>query len=202
MNMNCTLYKIFKRSVLRVLKKLNIIRIKCIIGRKSMRMQFCELTKDLCHQNPRFICFILKEATFCLNGRVNRQNCRYWITEAHPQHSQTANVWAGIVQDSIIGSFSFDEFTHPYKHFPNVPNERLWFQQDGAPSHFRFVKFKQMFSRPYTTWSFSRELLKSKRLYRSTIFRLKVRIIYNIHKGSTVFNKNVVIAASNAKRHW
>ncbi|KAJ8934736.1 hypothetical protein NQ318_001557 [Aromia moschata] len=56
------------------------------------------------------------EATFCLNGTVNHQNYRYrsrtnphWIIEAHIQHPQKLNVWAGIVTNRIIGPFFFEE---------------------------------------------------------------------------------------------
>lgn len=47
------------------------------------RMEFCENMQELCNQNNGFEYNILfsDEATFCLNGTVNRQNCRYWATE-------------------------------------------------------------------------------------------------------------------------
>ncbi|CAH1372527.1 unnamed protein product [Tenebrio molitor] len=52
--------------------------------------------------------------TFCLNGTVNRQNCRYWtrenphwMQEIHTQYPQKVNVWARIIDDRILGPFFF-----------------------------------------------------------------------------------------------
>lgn len=162
---------ISKTSVLRLLKKEKYHPYKIHNVQEineddpDRRMQFCEVMQDLCNQNPRFIRQILfsDEATFCLNGKVNRQNCRYWstanphwMTEAHTQYPQKVNVWAGIVEDRIIGPFFFDEpltgqryldflenelipaltEIFPNENDPNLLNEHIWFQQDGAPPHF------------------------------------------------------------------
>lgn len=50
--------------------------------------------------------------TFCLNGTVNRQNCRYysminphWILGSHTQHLRKLNMWAGIVANRMVGTF-------------------------------------------------------------------------------------------------
>ncbi|KAJ8911487.1 hypothetical protein NQ315_010859 [Exocentrus adspersus] len=52
------------------------------------------------------------EASFQLNGNVNRHNFRYWsdenphwMLEKHTQHPQKLNVWAGLFGDQIIGPF-------------------------------------------------------------------------------------------------
>ncbi|KAJ8942966.1 hypothetical protein NQ318_016741 [Aromia moschata] len=64
------------------------------------RLQLCETMMNLCQTNPNLHQQILfsNEATFCLNGTVNRQNCRcwswmnpHWIIEAHTQHPQKLN---------------------------------------------------------------------------------------------------------------
>ncbi|KAJ8936053.1 hypothetical protein NQ318_004954 [Aromia moschata] len=54
-------------------------------------------------------------STFVLNGTVNKQNCRYWSTEnphwmmeAKTQYLEKVNVWAGIINSRIIGSYFFD----------------------------------------------------------------------------------------------
>ncbi|KAJ8962857.1 hypothetical protein NQ318_001262 [Aromia moschata] len=69
------------------------------------RTEFCEYMMDHNNQNNGFIANILfsDEATFFLNGHVNRQNTRYWsqenphwMQEYHTQHPQKVNVWAGI----------------------------------------------------------------------------------------------------------
>ena len=97
------------------------------------------------------------EATFCLNGRVNRHNCRYWaadnpqwMIETHTQTPQKLNVWAGICGDQIIGPFFIDGNLTGDRYlqllqeqiipscralFPN--NHNIWFQQDEAPSHYQ-----------------------------------------------------------------
>ncbi|KAJ8960050.1 hypothetical protein NQ318_009489 [Aromia moschata] len=75
------------------------------------RTEFCEYMMDHNNQNNGFIANILfsDEATFFLNGHVNRQNTRYWsqenphwMQEYHTQHPQKVNVWAGIVRNRII----------------------------------------------------------------------------------------------------
>ncbi|KAJ8957158.1 hypothetical protein NQ318_007718 [Aromia moschata] len=68
------------------------------------RTEFCEYMMDHNNQNNGFIANILfsDEATFFLNGHVNRQNTRnwsqenpHWMQEYHTQHPQKVNVWAG-----------------------------------------------------------------------------------------------------------
>lgn len=129
------------------------------------RLQFCEIMMGLCQANRRLHRQILfsDEATFCLNGTVNRQNCRYWsrvnphwMVEAHTQHPQKVNVWAGIVDNRIVGPFFFEgtltgerylEFLQndlvpalvvifPNDNDPDLPDNTIWFQQDGAPLHY------------------------------------------------------------------
>lgn len=129
------------------------------------RMQFCELMMERINNNPGFIKQIVftDEATFCLNGFVNRHNCRYWsdvnpqwMEENHTQYPQKLNVWAGIIGDHIIGPFFLREtlnanryldllqnqivpaianlFPHQINH--RLPNDDIYFQQDGAPAHY------------------------------------------------------------------
>lgn len=93
---------------------------------------------------------------------MNRQNYRYWSStntnwaiESHTQY-QFVKVWAGIVRDRIIGPYFLEDTLtgHRYLQFlrnklipdlyimfsnannPNIPDESIWFQQDGAPPHF------------------------------------------------------------------
>ncbi|KAJ8942307.1 hypothetical protein NQ318_005298 [Aromia moschata] len=63
----------------------------------TRRTEFCEYMMDHNNQNNGFIANILfsDEATFFLNGHVNRQNTRYWsqenphwMQEYHTQHPQ------------------------------------------------------------------------------------------------------------------
>ena len=54
-------------------------------------------------------------ATFTLKGENNRQNCRYWsdtnsdwMLESHIQYPKKINVWAGILNDTLMGPFFID----------------------------------------------------------------------------------------------
>lgn len=129
------------------------------------RVQFCEEIMGICDNNPDFVKNIVfsDEATFSLNGAVNRHNCRYWsqnnphwMEELHTQYPQKVNVWAGIVGNRIIGPFFFEGTLNAARYldfltfelvpalavlFPSavdadIPNETIWFQQDGAPPHY------------------------------------------------------------------
>lgn len=123
------------------------------------RMEFCEIMMKKCDEDPNFLNSIVfsDEATFTLNGYVNRHNCRYWasenphwMVESHTQHPEKVNVWAGIFGRKVIGPFfingnlNSESYLHMLQnevipaienvsgqHFPTV-----WFQQDGAPPHY------------------------------------------------------------------
>lgn len=129
------------------------------------RNEFCEQMQNLCNRDYNLVKNIIfsDEATFCLNGTVNRQNCRYWaienphwMMESHSQHPQKLNVWCGIVKERVIGPYFFDgtlngerylEFLRfelipalvalfPSHLDPDSFDEELVFQQDGAPAHY------------------------------------------------------------------
>lgn len=163
--------EISKSTVHRVLKKEKYHPYKIqfvqelIEDDPDRRLHFCEIMMDLCQANGDFHQKIIfsDEATFCLNGTVNRQTCRYWsrdnphwMAEAHTQHPQKINVWAGIVHNRILGPFFFEgtltgekylEFLQndlvpalavifPNDIDPDIPDGTIWFQQDGAPPHY------------------------------------------------------------------
>lgn len=129
------------------------------------RVQFCEQILEIHNQNVNFTTNIIfsDEATFTLNGHVNRQNCRYWATEnphwmqeCHTQRPQKINTWAAIVRNRILGPYFFEGTLNgegylnflqfelipalavlfPNPQDPDIPNNEIWFQQDGAPPHF------------------------------------------------------------------
>lgn len=51
----------------------------------NRRMQFCELMMKHINSNPLFLRLVFSgEATFCLNGLVNRHNHQYW-PDVNPQ---------------------------------------------------------------------------------------------------------------------
>ncbi|XP_072392447.1 uncharacterized protein [Diabrotica undecimpunctata] len=52
------------------------------------------------------------ESTFTLHGHANRQNCRcwsrenpHWMREGNTQYPEKFNMWAGIIEDQIMGPF-------------------------------------------------------------------------------------------------
>jgi hypothetical protein len=81
---------ISQSSVVRILKKNKHKPYK-------MHLLFCAIMMEMINNNPDCLIHILfsDEATFCLNGFVNRHSCRYWssenphwMTEHHTQHPQ------------------------------------------------------------------------------------------------------------------
>lgn len=97
------------------------------------------------------------EATFHVNGCVNRHNCRIWGSEQpneiieYVRNSPKLNVWCGLMHDKLIGPFFFVEQTitgnvyfdmleqYVFPQLEQIENENnveLLFQQDGAPPHF------------------------------------------------------------------
>jgi len=111
---------ISKTSIQRVLKREHYHPYKLQCHQKlneddpDRRSQYCEWAMEKCNREEDFlqrVCFS-DEATFYLNGEVNRHNCRYWskenphwMEEGHAQELQKVNVWAGIFGDNIIGPF-------------------------------------------------------------------------------------------------
>ncbi len=99
--------------------------------------------------------FFSDEATFYLNGLVNKHNIRYW-SETNPHFtietvmkSPKLNVWCAMSKNRLIGPFFFEDDTVNGKNYfsmletffiPEVRKlHKLWsilFQQDGAPPHF------------------------------------------------------------------
>ncbi|KAJ8932570.1 hypothetical protein NQ318_007619 [Aromia moschata] len=133
------------------------------------RLEFCEIMANRCQDNPLFIKKILfsDEATFVVNGTVNKQNCIYWSTEyphwmvkANTQYSEKVNVWDGIINSQIIGPYFFDgtltgaryldflqnvlvpelRMLFPDDDNPNEIDRNIWFQQDGAIPHFSLAR--------------------------------------------------------------
>ena len=82
------------------------------------RMQFCDTMCEKIRLFPNYvkhICFS-DESTFFLNGKVNRQNVRYWsdvnphiFREGHTQFPEKVNVWAGILGNHIVGPIFINE---------------------------------------------------------------------------------------------
>lgn len=123
------------------------------------RVEFCEDMMGRIVEDPFLpsnIAFT-DEATFQLDGTLNRHNCRYWsdenphwMREDKSQYPQKLNVWAGILNNRIIGPFFIDgnlnaqnyeamlrELIVPAIREISGDNfEDIWYQQDGAAAHY------------------------------------------------------------------
>lgn len=85
------------------------------------------------------------KGTYCLNGSVNRQNCRF--VKRHTQYPQSVNVWAAIAGDTIALPFLLTlhwtmtniwyNITYQqlqlYTHVIKILTYRTFHQQVGAP---------------------------------------------------------------------
>lgn len=153
-----------KSSIHRILKQEKIKPYKLMYTQELLeddpdrRIEFSEVIMNKINDYPDFKNKILfsDESTFCLNGQVNRHNCRlwsrtnpHWMEELHTQHPQKINVWAGILNNTIIGPFFIDGNLTSQKYLQllrrnvvpklqelNIDIHQIWFQQDGAPPHF------------------------------------------------------------------
>jgi len=81
------------------------------------RIEFCETMMNKIDEDPPFLYNIVfsDKATFTLKGKVNRHNCRYWsdtnpdwMMDSHTQYPQKVNVWAGLLNNALIGPFFID----------------------------------------------------------------------------------------------
>lgn len=133
-------HDIHRRSVQKILKTEKLYPYKPSLLQElseddfERHEEFCEEVMERLIDNPNFANSIVfsDKATFHLNGRVNRHNCRFWysenphwIIETHTQTLQKVNVWAGISDHQIIGSFFI---------FENCDRYLALFQEDIVPS--------------------------------------------------------------------
>lgn len=155
-------------SVLKVLHKSGFKPYKLTLHQElneddfDRRLEFCETMMNKLDLKQILLNNIVfsDEATFMLNGHVNKHNCRFWndsnphwMIEGHTQHPQKLNVWAGIIRGRIVGPFFIDGNlggdsylallqTHIIPTLQNILGENLvniWFQQDGAPPHYKKI---------------------------------------------------------------
>ncbi|KAJ8937922.1 hypothetical protein NQ318_003348 [Aromia moschata] len=98
------------------------------------RVEFCDLLMTCIDQNQLSLEWAVfsDEATSTLKVHVNRQNCRYWaeenphwMRELHTQRPQKTNVWAGIIQDRIVGPFFFDDTLNGARYLRLLQHELM-----------------------------------------------------------------------------
>lgn len=122
------------------------------------RLFMCETLLDLLRNQPNVNLIMSDEATFHLNGRVNKHNCRIWGDEnprafnEFERDSPKVNVWCGVSKTKIYGPFFFQEqtvngnnytdmlelFFYPQLQQEGILND-VYFQQDGAPPHYSLI---------------------------------------------------------------
>ena len=120
------------------------------------RVEMCRILIPMLEDNDtREDVFFSDEATFHLNGSVNKHNVRYWcetnpnVTIETVMHSPKLNVWCALSKNRLIGPFFFDDDTVNGESYlamlksffiPEVRKLKkvraIIFQQDGAPPHF------------------------------------------------------------------
>lgn len=119
------------------------------------RLEFCEWAHAMINENAMFYNTIIfsDEASFNLNGDVNRHNMRYyddsnphWFDQCHTQHNAKITVWCGIWGDRLIGPFFFEEDSVTGASYLAMLTTTILpalgdttaalYQHDGAPAHF------------------------------------------------------------------
>ena len=138
----------------------HIQRVQALLPRDfPLRINFCQWFLENIAQNPSFDCEIMltDEANFSRNEIKNFHNNHVWaeenphaVVESNHQNQFSVNVWVGIVENHIIGSFFLPERLNGniYRRFleedlpilleevPLLIRDRMWFMHDGAPAHF------------------------------------------------------------------
>lgn len=127
-----------------------------------LRTTFCEWLLQKNSRNARFTADVLvtDEAIFTRNGITNLHNTHVWAIENphavvrnHFQHRFSLNVWAGIVDERLIGPFILPNRMDGLQYLQFLRNDlpglledvplevrgRMWFLHDGAPPHYRLV---------------------------------------------------------------
>lgn len=128
-------------------------------GDLPQRLNFCNWALGQIRFFYRKILFS-DECTFKSDAEVNKWNCRYWaeenphwLREEDHQHVWKVNVWAGIIDDKIVGPIFLDENLNGANYASLLQNDLqplldelpprcrqgMWFQQDGCPAHTSLV---------------------------------------------------------------
>lgn len=135
------------------------------------RSQFSEWYVNVTEEDPSVEDRILwsDEATFHLNGQVNRHNSVYYaetnphlLMEGKKIQSPGVCVWAAIRSSGVIGPYFFEDtvsgetYLTMLREFllPQLQNEDLGeiiFMQDGAPPHFANI-VRTFLDKTFTSW--------------------------------------------------
>ena len=121
-----------------------------------LRQQFCEwLLNNLEEGFPQNV-LVTDECCFSRNGSLNFHNAHIWtdenpraIRQSNFQQRFSLNLWAGIVNETLIGPFELPARLNgeSYLHFlqeelpgfledvPLLVRRNMWFMHDGCPAH-------------------------------------------------------------------
>ena len=138
----------------------NYVPVQCLtIGDYQKRISFCNTFLRMCRRDCDIPFKILwtDESTFTRSGVFNYHNSHYW-SEENPrkvrinsfQHEFKCNVWCGILGDTIVGPYFFEEtvnrltflnfltgsFTDMLDNLPLSYVRDIWLQLDGCPAHY------------------------------------------------------------------
>jgi hypothetical protein len=108
---------------------------------------FVTLSEPKCKLTITFKILFSDEAKFFNNGSVNKHNRHYyaqenplWIRETHFQRIVSVNVWCGIFGDNLTGEIYLNFWQNILgpilENLPLAAYRGLWFQHDGAPTHY------------------------------------------------------------------
>lgn len=123
------------------------------------RVEFCEWLIRQDRVNPNFTSDVLAtdESCFTRNGIMNFHNTHIWSVEnphafrrVHCQQQFSVNVWAGIVNNQLLGpcflpprlngplylNFLQNDLIDLIDDVPLAVLPRMWYLHDGAPPHF------------------------------------------------------------------
>lgn len=123
------------------------------------RVVYCQRMNEKLLQNPNFLNSVLwtDEAQFTRSGVFNSHNFHMWMEdnphaawEFSHQHKFSVNMWAGIINNKLIGPVEFparlnsDYYLNFLREDLNILLEdidletrrSMWYQHDGAPPHY------------------------------------------------------------------
>ncbi len=138
----------------------------------DLRIEFCKWFIIQVEADPTFAGAIIwsDEATFKLNGSVNRHNCVYYDSEnpnivvTEELNAPGVCIWAGISSYTITGLYFFDstvtgpvnlemlcEVKIELKNSPIFQGRRIIWQQNGALCHFA-VDLRNFLNENFLEW--------------------------------------------------
>lgn len=150
----------------------HIQRVQALLPRDfPQRLVLCDWFRQKITQNEQFLSYILftDEANFSRHGIMNFHNNHLWseenphaIREMHFQEQFSVNVWAGIINNYLIGPFFLpvrlngasyrlfleNELPGLLEEIPLLIRNEVWFMHDGAPAHFS-IQARQFLNRTY-----------------------------------------------------